>query len=123
MALWKINEKDMKRGVTVKQGWHRVKIVEYQEKPAGTDGSANSVFRGEIQGGEFNEVSLYWQFNEKAPGFAKNFIIALGGNLTEKGGEFNFGNHLVGEVLDVHVSNNLYKGKVQNEVDDWKKAS
>lgn len=122
MGVLKISAEDMLRSEVVKPGWYPVSILDYSEDFAKTDNSVLHVFKAKIADGEFAGVPLRIQFSEKAPGFAKNFILALGGKLGKEGGDFKM-EAAVGKKLKAHVSNQLYKGNMQNVVDDYQPLS
>lgn len=68
---------DLKKGDLVNPGWYPVEIVEYEEKPATTDGSTNCFFHLKILDGPFKGVTVRKMFNEKALGFGKALWATL----------------------------------------------
>lgn len=63
---------DLKKGDLAETGWHPAEIVDYQEKPADTDGSTNCLFFFKILDGPSKGIQPRKLFNEKALGFGKN---------------------------------------------------
>lgn len=63
---------DLKKGDLAEVGWHPAEIVDYQEKPAETDGSTNCFFFFKILDGPSKGITPRKLFNEKALGFGKN---------------------------------------------------
>lgn len=101
---------DLAKGTLVTPAWYPCKINNYEEKPAKTDKSTNALVYYTILNGEFKGTGGRSLFNEKAPGFAKNLIIALGGKMVDDGkggkkltGELNKST-TVGKLLDVYFA-------------------
>ena len=78
MSKLRLTPEDHLRGKVIPPGWYPVEVVNVEEKPAKSDGSTNWSIECKVIDGELKGVVLYTNFNEKAPGFAKNFIVASG---------------------------------------------
>lgn len=118
-----INREDVLRTRVIEPGWYKTKITKVIQQPATTDGSTNTWIDMVITDGPQKDVPLRRNFNEKAPGFAISFIIALGGNIDpEKGGTFDM-ERAVGKAIMAYVSSGMYNNKPQNNVDDFKAAA
>jgi hypothetical protein len=68
---------DLKRGDLCEPGWNDSEIIDYEEKPAETDGSTNCIFRFKILDGPNKGITPTKLFNEKALGFGKALWKAL----------------------------------------------
>lgn len=68
---------DLKKGDLAEVGWHPAEIVDYEEKEANTDKSANCIFKFKILDGPSKGVTANKLFNEKALGFGKNLWKTL----------------------------------------------
>lgn len=114
-------KEDIARGTLVSPGeWYTVKISSYKDAVARTDGSKLAKFTADILDGEFKDVKLYWQFSEKAPGFAIPFAEALTGQKVQEGDDLDMGQNTVGKELQVYVVRGEYNGKPQNNVDGFR---
>ena len=122
---FKFTDEDLNRGAIVPAGeWYPVEIVSYKSAFAKTDNSALDKFTSVILNGEHKGVKLYWQFSEKAPGFAIPFVAALTGEaVTKDSPEVEINDNVVGRKLEVYVTRGEYKGKPQNEVSDYRPLS
>lgn len=68
---------DLKRGDLIPPGWYPAEIIDYTEKPAGTDQSTNCFFHFKIIDGNYKGVTVNKMFNEKALGFGKALWATL----------------------------------------------
>jgi hypothetical protein len=68
---------DLKKGDLAEPGWHPLEIIDYEEKPAETDGSTNCIFHFKIIDGPAKGITPNKLFNEKALGFGKALWKAL----------------------------------------------
>ena len=117
-----ITREDVLRTKTIEPGWYKVIVKNVTQEPAKTDGSTNTWIDMTIAEGPNKDVPLRRNFNEKAPGFALPFIVALGGTISDQGATFDM-ERAKGKSLMVYVSNGMYNNKLQNNVDDFKAAS
>lgn len=117
-----ITREDVLRGKIVDPGWYKCNITKTSQEPAGTDGSTNTWIDLTILEGPFKDVPLRRVFNEKAPGFAISFIVALGGKVTEEGGSFDM-ERAKGKQVLAYVKNGMYNNRPQNQVEDFKPVS
>ena len=118
---------DVLRSKTMDPGWYVAKIVKMQDKPAAKDGSMNTELNVEILapagGGEtpYKGVPIQHWFNEKVPGFAIEFIEAMGGSVSEtKSVEFELGQNLVGKFVEVNIINEMYLTRMTNKIANFR---
>jgi len=106
--------------VIEKPDWYPVEIVNYEEKPALTDGSTNYVLQAKGIGKGVEGWIFYFQFNEKAPGFAVPFLAAVTGKPVPKdGGDFDL-SKTVGAKIQLYIIKDSYQGRAQNKVVDYR---
>jgi len=104
--------------------WYPAIVRAVEIKAAKTDASTNWNYRFEILSGksrdgkDYTGTMVYRLFNEKALGFARPFVEALGITIHEDD-EFD-PNTAVGKKLLIYVKNREYEGKLQNEVADFR---
>lgn len=115
---------DLKRGDLINPGWYPSEIVDYEEKPAGTDGSTNCFFHFKILDGPFKGVVLRKMFNEKALGFGKALWATLKFPFDpEKGYDLSteLFKQTIGQKLQVYsVRGKSDKGNEFNDVKDFR---
>ena len=92
------------KGTLVTPGWYPCKITAYKEEPAKTDRSTNGKVSLEILTGEFKGAGGMKLYNEKALGFAKNLLIALGAKIVDDGAG--------GKKLSAELSKETVVGKL-----------
>lgn len=113
---------DLLRGTAIeKAAWYDLVVKDIREAEAETDGSQNVIVDLMIEGGEYNGVPLMRYFNEKAPGFIKDYAAACGIDLDEKGGTFDFEmtkNKRIQGFIEQRKDN---KGNLQNNVARFRK--
>ena len=116
---------DLKKGDLVPPTWYPCEIVEYDEKPADTDGSTNCFFHFKILEGDYKGIVVRRLFNEKALGFGKSLWAALEFPLDPvKGYELSteLFKQTVGHKLMVYVKRGKSnKGNEFNDAADFKK--
>lgn len=123
MSLFKFTKDDINRGKLVNPGeWYPSEIISY-ERATAKDGSGLDKFKARIIDGEFEGVPLYFQFSEKAPGFAIPFAEAILEQKVEEDTEFELSHALVGRKIDIYVTRSLYNGKEQNNVANFRPLS
>lgn len=76
---------DLAKGTLVTPGWYACNISDYNEKPAKTDKSTNGLVNFTILTGEFKGSGGRALYNEKALGFAKPLLLALGAKIVDDG--------------------------------------
>lgn len=113
---------DLLRGTAIeKPAWYPLLVKDIREEPADTDGSQNVIVDLEIEDGEYKGVPVMRYFNEKAPGFIKDYAAACGIDLDATGGVFEFDNtknmHIDG-FIEQRKDN---KGNLQNNVARFRK--
>jgi len=114
-------KEDIDRGKTVEPGWYETVIKEAVDEIASDGQSMNTVVDFQIVGGnegKFNGMNLRTWFNEKAPGISIPFFAALGFQVKE--GATVETTACKGKKLLVYVANEMYKGKMQNRVSDYR---
>lgn len=114
---------DLKKGDLAPVGWHPVEIVDYEEKPADSDGSTNCIFRFKILDGDGKGIQAQTRFNEKALGFGKAMYAALGMPKNEAGGyelTTELFKQCIGRKLKIYIKRGKSdKGNEYNEVADY----
>lgn len=123
MALrMRYSAEDLLRGTLIEEAaWYPVHVKDIREDAAETDGSQNIIVDLVIEDGKYKGVPLLRYFNEKAPGFIKDFAAANGIDLEEKGGEFDFA-HTKGKHIEAFVEQRKdNKGNLQNNVARFRK--
>ncbi len=119
MGKMRYTAKDLLRGTLVEESsWYTLRVVGHTETPADTDGSTNFTIEFEIlTDGPYKGVPVYRLFNEKAPGFAKDYFKSLGQELNAAGGEFDYGPWMYNKVLDGFIDQRKdNKGNLQNNI-------
>lgn len=119
-----LTPQDFLRSKVLAPGWYRSKVVKYSEEAADTDGSLNAIIDLQVIDGQFAGVPLKRYFNEKetARGFAASYIKAFYQVDEAKGGSFDL-KDTEGKVVDVYVSNEMYKGTMRNNCQDFRRAA
>lgn len=113
---------DLLRGTLIEEAaWYPVHVKDIREDAAETDGSQNVIVDLIIEDGHYKGVPLMRYFNEKAPGFIKDYAAANGVDLDAKGGEFDF-EKTKGAHIDAFVEQRKdNKGNLQNNVSRFRK--
>lgn len=115
---------DLKKGDLVQPpGWHPVEISDYKESPAESDGSTNCTFYFKIIDGPAKGTPCQRLFNEKAMGFAKGLLAAVGYPKNAQGGydiDSDQLKKMVGMKLKVYIEHGTSsKGNKFNDVKDY----
>lgn len=115
---------DLKKGDLINPGWYPSEIVDYDEKPASTDGSTNCFFHFKILDGPFKGVVVRKMFNEKALGFGKALWATLKFPFDpEKGYDLSseLFKQTIGQKLQIYsVRGKSDKGNEFNDVKDFR---
>lgn len=115
---------DLKKGDLINPGWYPAEIVDYDEKPANTDGSTNCFFHFKILDGPFKGVVVRKMFNEKALGFGKSLWATLKFPFDpEKGYDLSteLFKQTIGQKLQIYsVRGKSDKGNEFNDVKDFR---
>lgn len=113
---------DLLRGTLIEEAnWYTLLVKDIRSSEADTDGSQNIIVDLVIQDGRYKGVPVMRYFNEKAPGFIKDYADACGFTLEEKGGEFDF-ERTKGKILDGFIEQRKdNKGNFQNNVARFRK--
>lgn len=91
MAKMRYTAEDLLRGTQIEEaGWYDLTTTKIEEAEAEKDSSQNIIVHATIEGGKYNGVPILRWFNEKAPGFIKDYAEACGVDLDKTGGEFDF---------------------------------
>lgn len=112
---------DFLMGKVIKPGHYHALISNIIVKPAKSDGSnVYNINCKIVQPGEFKGVPVIDYMSEKAMGMGGiRFVRAANGG-TEPSPEqtYDFDN-AKGKIVKIHISNNLYNGRVTNTIDDY----
>jgi hypothetical protein len=116
-----LSPEDILRGKLVDVGWHEGIVKSIDESAASTDQSTNWKLTIIIrEGGKFDGVPLERYFNEKAPGFAINYLKACGFTIDEKtGGDFDL-QKTVSRPIGFFVEIGEYQKRPKNEIKDFR---
>lgn len=122
MPKFTLAPEDFLRSKLVDPGWYRCRVKAVTEKAAKTDQSQNVyVDLVIIQDGRFKGVPLQRVFNEKAPGFAINYIKAFGAKLDESQTQTIELASTEGKEVDAYIKRgDDGKGNPKNEVADFR---
>jgi hypothetical protein len=111
---------DLSRGKIVEPAWYVMTINSIGEAPSKDGGSTNYPVDGTIVKNadngseEFKDVSITWNFNSKAIGFASGFLASFG--VEAKQDQRYELNSAVGKTLEVFVENGEWQGRIVNRV-------
>lgn len=138
MPIVQYSKRDLLRDKLVTPSWYTVMIDTIGEwTPSKDKQSNNMIVEGTIlrdaENGseEFKDVPIggmgAWSFNTKALGFSLGLLKAvapqLGINPEDITPETKFDfKHLEGKIVDVHVINDSYEGRLKNKVDHGYRA-
>lgn len=121
MAKVNFTEDDAQRGKAVDEaGWHPVKVEKHSQVAAKTDGSDLFKYSLKVIDGKYKGKTLFCQFSAKAMGFMIPFAEATGTKVGPKGLAGYDTENPVGKTLEVYVKPELYQGKMQNNVADYR---
>jgi len=114
------SEEDILRGTLVKPYWYAVEISSVEDITASTGVSGTEITVKILNDGPYKGIPVNIRYYENAPGFAKNFVSALGATV-KAGLEVNFDQKLVGKKLEAYIKNSKSnKGNDFNEIADWR---
>jgi len=120
MPIIQFSEADMSRGKIVEPAWYLMNIINVGEAPSKDGGSTNypvegTIIRNADNGDEtFKGVTITWNFNSKAIGFATGFLSSFGVQ-PELGKRYDLA-HAVGKQVEVFVENGEWQGRIVNRV-------
>jgi hypothetical protein len=122
MAKMRYSAEDLLRGTLIQEAaWYPTKVSKIEEAEADTDKSQNIIVHLVILEGKYKAVPLMRYFNEKAPGFIKDYAEACGFPMQEGGGEFDF-DRTINKVIDTFVEQRKdTKGNLQNNCSRFRK--
>ena len=113
---------DLLRGTLIEEAeWYPVQVKDIKEDQAEKDQSQNIIVELVILDGKYKGVPVLRWFNEKAPGFIKDYAAANGVDLDASGGEFDFEvtrNNTIDAFIEQRKDN---KGNLQNNVARFRK--
>ena len=121
MPVVSFSNRDLLRGTIVEPAWYRMRIESVGEELSKDEKSTNYpvegtiLFNGDNGNVNFKDVPITWNFNSKAMGFSKGFLISLGVELKAdtryelKAAE--------GKELDVFVENGVWQNRPVNRVE------
>lgn len=138
MPTIQFSKRDLLRDKLVTPSWYRVLIDTIGEwTPSKDQKSLNMIVEGTIlcdaENGseEFKDVPIggmgAWSFNTKAQGFALGLIKACAQQLGVEPDQIDHTTKiemklLEGKVVDVHIINDSYEGRMKNKVDHGYRA-
>lgn len=120
MPIITFSASDLSRGKIVEPAWYVMTINSIGEAPSKDGGSTNYPVDGTIVKNadngseEFKDVSITWNFNSKAIGFASGFLASFG--VEAKQDQRYELNSAVGKTLEVFVENGEWQGRIVNRV-------
>ncbi len=123
MPKMRYSAEDLLRGTLIEAAaWYALRVEGIREEEAKTDGSQNVIVDLLIiSDGKYKGVPVPRYFNEKAPGFIKDFAEACGTPLIEGGGNFEF-DSTKGKTIDGYIEQRKdEKGNLQNSVARFRK--
>lgn len=120
---FQITAEDLAKGKLVTPGWMAVELLKAEDVTSKNENKVKGVkVTAKVIGGKEEDrgTTLYTQFWENAPGFSVNFLAALGIKV-EAGKEYEINtNNIKGRKMDWFINRGDYKGKPQNNVDDYR---
>lgn len=120
---WNVSPSDVSRGKLIqKPGWYVLEIAKYVEEQSKKGDSTNAVFDFRVISDDpaSNGIEIRVWFNEKAPGIAVPFMVALGAEEKEDGSlSVDFGKHLEGRRLQGFIKRGEFDGKPKNEISEY----
>lgn len=128
MPIISFTEKDLMRGQVYPPAWYTVEIESIGEKQSKNGESTNYPVEAKIICNADDGTVTYagapleWNFNSKALGFTKGFLMALGENELKVDKRYDL-NAATGRKVDVFVSNDLYEGRMVNRVEHKYRAT
>ena len=118
MSVMNFDADDMLRSVIVPPDWYTVKIKVIDTKEANDGGSQNWFVRGNIVGGKYDGVPTSRIFNSKQIFRAVTFSRAVGGQLSEIGGEFD-PTQAEGVTLQTFIVKDTFGGTPTNKMQEF----
>jgi hypothetical protein len=120
---WNVSPSDVSRGKLIqKPGWYTLEIAKYNEEQSKKGDSTNAVFDFRVVSDDpnANGVEIRVWFNEKAPGIAVPFMIALGAEQLEDGSlSVVFSKQLEGKRVQGFIKRGEFDGKPKNEIAEY----
>lgn len=118
MTMINIGAEDVLRSKIMKPEWYEAVVKECRVEENKAKDANNYVTEFLIAQEPYKGVPITVWFSEKAPGFMIPFIIALGGKIDEKGGQFD-PSKFANKPIRVHVVNDNYMGRLTNKIDNY----
>ena len=117
MPKMRYSAEDLLRGTLIEEAaWYALRVAGIREEEAKSDSSQNIIVDLIILEGKYKGVPVPRYFNEKAPGYIKDFAEACGTHLTESGGAFEF-DSTKNKTIDGFIEQRKDdKGNLQNNV-------
>lgn len=117
----RISREDLMKSKVIAPEWYPCEVTKVDEHPSKSGDSINwDIHMKVLSPVDVAGVVLIRTFNEKAPGFAVEFIEACGGKIdAENGGDFELG-AATGRKLNVLVKNEMYNGTMRNKADGFR---
>ena len=120
MPIITFSAADLSRGKIVEPAWYLMIINNVGEAPSKDGGSTNypvdgTIIRNADNGSEeFKDVSITWNFNSKAIGFASGFLASFG--VEAKQDQRYELKSAEGKQIEVFVENGEWQGRIVNRV-------
>jgi hypothetical protein len=116
----RISREDLLKSKIVEPGWYPSEVIKVDEATSKAGDSMNwNVTVRLLAPDAFAGVTIIRTFNEKAPGFAVNFLKACGANIGEDGGEFDMSASM-GRKLMSYIKTDIYNGQQKNKAEDFR---
>ena len=120
MAKIQITREALLRGKIVTPDWYPCEIVSVDEHLSKAGDSINWDVDHKILDGPFKDVVVRRVFNEKAPGFAIDFLKAFDVEIDEEvGGEFDM-HAAKGKKCMVEIKTEMYLNRPKNVVNSYR---
>lgn len=120
MPKIRFSESDLSRNRIVEPAWYLMTINSIGEAPSKDGGSTNypvdaTIIRNADNGSEdFKGVTLIWNFNSKAIGFAQGFLACFGVD-AKLNTDYELSS-AEGKQIEVFVENDTWQGRIVNRV-------
>lgn len=122
MGLLNISKQDVQKSKSIAAGWYLMEITGYNEE-RDKDGASLHKYKGTVLEGKDKDYPAEFQFSEKAPGFAINFVNACAGKdvVGEEGAAITM-ESCIGKKVKAKNEPKLYNGRTLNNWTDFMKV-
>ena len=117
----RITREDLLKSKVIAPEWYPCEVTKVDEHPSKSGDSINwDAYLKILSPEDVAGVTMIRTFNEKAPGFAIEFIEACGGKIdAEAGGEFDL-RAAAGRKIMVLVKNEMYNNVLRNKPESFR---